>query len=191
MKIRGVFPGLLTAQSPAYFSTVWDELTNALPVYQSFYIDDERQGRLEDVDGLPYSLDFLVLEELDLIQTLLKAPPVKAELQQQLQNAGAAAGSSGWLVEIMKLSSSYAQITSEEEGLWDVDVNLFLSEETSVTANYTPRSCSGDLVIKAGEWLKEKAVEGMFSYMNSLFADNSSSYVGAYCYLLLNRANLI
>lgn len=179
MKIRGVFPGLLTAQSPAYFSTVWDELTNALPIYQSFYIDDERQGRLEDVDGLPYSLDFLVLEELDLIQTLLKAPPVKAELQQQLQNAGAAAGSSGWLVEIMKLSSSYAQITSEEEGLWDVDVNLFLSEETSVTANYTPRSCSGDLVIKAGEWLKEKAAEGLFSYMNSLFADNSSSYVGA------------
>jgi hypothetical protein len=184
MKIRGVFPGLLTAQSPAYFSTVWDELTNALPVYQSFYIDDERQGRLEDVDGLPYSLDFLVLEELDLIQTLLKAPPVKAELQQQLQNAGAAAGSSGWLVEIMKLSSSYAQITMEEEGLWDVDVNLFLSEETSVTANYTPRSCSGDLVIKVGEWLKEKAAEGMLTYMNSLFADNSSSYVKDLTYLV-------
>ncbi|KAJ5670398.1 Armadillo-like helical [Penicillium maclennaniae] len=176
MKIRGVFPALLTAQSPAYFSTVWDELTNALPIYQNFFIENERQGRLEDVDGLPYSLDFLVLEELDLIQTLLKAPPVKAELQQQLQNAGAAAGSSGWLVEIMKLSSSYAQITSEEEGLWDVDVNLFLSEETSVTANYTPRSCSGDLVIKAGEWLKEKAAEGMFSYMNSLFADSTSSW---------------
>jgi hypothetical protein len=136
------------------------------------------------VDGLPYSLDFLILEELDLIQTLLKAPPVKAELQQQLQNAGVAAGSSGWLVEIMKLSSSYAQITMEEEGLWDVDVNLFLSEETSVTANYTPRSCSGDLVIKVGEWLKEKAAEGMLTYMNSLFADNSSSYVKDLTYLV-------
>lgn len=175
MKIRMVFPGLLSAQSPAYFSVVWDELTNALPVYQSFYIDDERQGRLEDVDGLPYSLDFLILEELDLIQTLLKAPPVKAELQQQLQNASPSASSAGWLVEIMKLASSYAQITLEEEGLWDVDVNLFLSEETSVTANYTPRTCSGDLVIKAGEWLKEKAAEGMLSYMNTLFADSSAS----------------
>ncbi|KAJ5656620.1 Armadillo-like helical [Penicillium longicatenatum] len=176
MKIRMVFPGLLTAQSPNYFSTIWTELTNALPIYQNFFIEEERQGRLEDVDGLPYSLDFLVLEELDLIQTLLKAPPVKAELQQQLQNAGAAASSSGWLPEIMKLASSYAQITTEEEGLWEIDVNLFLSEETSLTANYTPRTCSGDLVIKTGEWLKGTAVEGLLSHMNTVFADSSTSW---------------
>src|SRR3954453_9111656 len=100
MKIRMVFPALLTAQSTLFFSTVWTELTNALPVYQNFYIEDERQGRLEDGDGLPHSLDFLILEELDLIQALLKAPPVKAELQQQLQNAGAAASTSSWLPEI-------------------------------------------------------------------------------------------
>ena len=170
-----LFSGQLTAQSPNYFSTAWTELLNALPLYQSFYIEDERQGRLEDVDGLPYSLDFLVLEELDLIQALLKAPPVKAELQQQLRNAGAAASSSGWLVEMMKLVSSYAQITVEEEGLWEIDVNLFLSEETSVTANYAPRACSGDLAIKVGEWLKQVAVEGLLSYLNPLFADSSVS----------------
>lgn len=175
MKIRMVFPGLLTPQSPNYFSTVWSELTNALPLYQNFYIEDERQGRLEDVDGLPFSLDFLALEELDLIQTLLKAPPVKAELQQQLQNAGAGASSSTWLPEIMKLASSYAQITSEEEGLWEIDVNLFLSEETSVTANYTPRTCSGDLVVKIGEWLKGTTAEGLLSHLNAVFADSSAS----------------
>jgi hypothetical protein len=39
-----------------------------------------------------------------------------------------------WLPEIMKLASSYAQITTEEEALWEIDVNLFLSEETSVPA---------------------------------------------------------
>lgn len=146
-----------------------------MPIYQNFFIDDGRQGRLEDVDGLPYSLDFLVLEELDLLQTLLKAPPVKAELQLQLQNAGDGASSSGWLPEIMKLASSYAQITTEEEGLWEVDVNLFLSEETSLTANYTPRTCSGDLVIKIGEWLQGTAVGGLLSHMNSIFADSSAS----------------
>jgi hypothetical protein len=175
MKIRNVFPAHLTAQSPLFFSTVWAELTNALPIYQNFYIENERQGRLEDGDGLPHSLDFLVLEELDVIQALLKAPPVKAELEQQLQNAGAAASTSSWLPEIMKLASSYAQITTEEEGLWEIDVNLFLSEETSVTANYTPRTCSADLVIKTGEWLKSTAAEGLLSYMNSLFADSSVS----------------
>ncbi|KAJ5690523.1 Armadillo-like helical [Penicillium macrosclerotiorum] len=175
MKIRMVFPTLLTAQSPAYFSTVWTELTNVLPVYQNFYLEDERQARLEDVDGLPYSLDFLVLEELDLIQTLLKAPPVKAELQKELQNAEGAASAKSWLPELMKLASSYAQITTEEEGLWEIDVNLFLSEETSVTANYTPRTCSGDLAIKVADWLREKAAEGVLTYMNTLFTDASAA----------------
>ncbi|RHZ43222.1 putative importin beta-5 subunit [Aspergillus thermomutatus] len=176
MKIRMVFPGLMTAQSPVYFSTVWTELSNIQSTYHEFYIHDERQGRLEDVDGLPYTLDFLVLEELDLIQALLKAPPVKAELQQQLQNAGQAAATASWLPEILKLAGSYAQITTEEEGLWDIDVNLFLSEETSVTANYTPRTCSGDLVIKLGEWLKVTTVEGLLAYMNNLFADSTSTW---------------
>ncbi|PWY72213.1 importin beta-5 subunit [Aspergillus sclerotioniger CBS 115572] len=176
MKIRMVFPGLLTAQSPQYFSTIWTELSNIQSTYHEFYIDDERQGRLEDVDGLPYTLDFLVLEELDFIQMLLKAPPVKAELQQQLQNAGPSAATASWLPEIMRLAGSYAQITSEEEGLWGVDVNLFLSEETSVTANYTPRTCSGDLVVKIGEWLKNTTVEGLHAYLNALFSDPSSTW---------------
>ncbi|RAH58600.1 importin beta-5 subunit [Aspergillus piperis CBS 112811] len=176
MKIRMVFPGLLTAQSPVYFSTIWTELSNIQSAYHEFYIEDERQGRMEDVDGLPYTLDFLVLEELDLIQTLLKAPPVKAELQQQLQNAGQSAATTSWLPEIMKLVASYAQITSEEEGLWDIDVSLFLSEETSVTANYTPRTCSGDLVIKLGEWLKSMTVEGLHAYLNTVFSDASSTW---------------
>ncbi|KAJ5782597.1 hypothetical protein N7457_004371 [Penicillium paradoxum] len=159
MKIRMIFPALLTAQSTLFFSTVWTELTNALPIYQNFYIEEERQSRLEDADGLPHSLDFLILEELDLIQALLKAPPT-----------------SSWLPEIMKLASSYAQITTEEEALWEIDVNIFLSEETSVTANYTPRTCSGDLVIKTGEWLKGMAAEGLLSHMNTLFADSTVSW---------------
>ncbi|KAL4893511.1 armadillo-type protein [Aspergillus ambiguus] len=176
MKIRMVFPTLMTAQSPTYFSSVWTELSNVQAAYHAFYILDERQGRLQDVDGLPYTLDFLVLEELDIIQTLLKAPPVKAELQQQLQSAGQAVTTTSWLPEILKLAASYAQITTEEEGLWDIDVNLFLSEETSVTANYTPRTCSGDLVIKLGEWLKNTTVEGLLVYLNAVFADSSATW---------------
>ncbi|KAL4909305.1 hypothetical protein BDW74DRAFT_146356 [Aspergillus multicolor] len=176
MKIRMVFPGLLVAQSPVYFSTIWTELSNSQVVYHEFYINDERQGRLVDVDDLPYSLDLLVLEELDFIQSLLKAPPVKAELQQQLQNAGQSGITAGWLAEMLKLASSYSQITSEEEGLWDIDVNLFLSEETSVTANYTPRTCSGDLVIKLGDWLKDVTTQSLLAFMNGVFSDASSTW---------------
>ncbi|KAL4807688.1 armadillo-type protein [Aspergillus unguis] len=173
MKIRMIFPGLLVAQSPVYFSTIWTQLQNVQVPYHEFYITDERQGRLVDVDDLPYSLDLLVLEELDFIQSLLKAPPVKAELQQQLQNTGATAG---WLPEVLKLATSYAHITSEEEGLWDIDVNLFLSEETSVTANYTPRTCSGDLVIKLGDWLKDVTTQSLLVVANGVFSDPSSTW---------------
>ncbi|KAI9373651.1 armadillo-type protein [Aspergillus egyptiacus] len=176
MKIRMVFPGLLVAQSPVYFSTIWTELSNNQVAYHEFYISDERQGRLVDVDGLPYTLDLLVVEELDFIQSLMKAPPVKAELQQQLQSSGQSATTTGWLPEILKTASSYAQITSEEEGLWDIDVNLFLSEETSVTANYTPRTCSGDLVIKLSEWLKDATSQGLLVFLNSVFSDSSSTW---------------
>ncbi|KAL4878904.1 armadillo-type protein [Aspergillus karnatakaensis] len=176
MKIRMIFPGLLVAQSPIYFSTLWTELSSLQAPYYEFFIDDERQGRLVDTDGLPYTLDLLVLEELDFIQSLLKAPPVKAELQQQLQASGQAAATSGWLPEILKLACSYAQITSEEEGLWDIDINLFLSEETSVTANYTPRTCSGDLVIKLGEWLKDLTTQSLLALLNSVFSDSSSTW---------------
>ncbi|KAI9869856.1 MAG: hypothetical protein M1823_008930, partial [Watsoniomyces obsoletus] len=109
------------------------------------YIQEERQSRLEDADGLPYTLDFLVLEELDFMQACLRAPPVRAQLEQELATQTAEAS---WVTEVMKLAVAYAQITTEEEGLWDIDVNIFLSEETSVTANYTPRTACGDLVIK-------------------------------------------
>lgn len=171
MKIRNVFPTLLTNQSPNLFTTVWSELSNIHGHYASSYITDDRQSRLEDADGLPYTLDFLVLEELDLMQALLKAPPVKAELQQQVQ------ATAGWLPEVLKLAISYAQITVEEEGLWEIDINVFLSEETSVTANYTPRTCSGDLVIKLGEWLKVTTVEALLAYVNGLFADSATTCV--------------
>ncbi|KAF5016640.1 hypothetical protein F66182_11619, partial [Fusarium sp. NRRL 66182] len=110
------------------------------------------------------------------MQALIKAPPVKAELQAQLQNANEAATTSGWLPEIIKLAATYAQITAEEEGIWEIDVNLFLSEETSVTANYTPRTCGGDLIIKLGEWLKVTVVQALVIHINNLFADTSSTW---------------
>lgn len=172
MRIRSVFPSMLSPQSPVLFSATWEELSSLQNAYHQMYILEERQSRLEDSDGLPYTLDFLVLEELDFMQACLRAPPVRAELEQQLQNTPGAENS--WVSEVMKLAVAYAQITTEEEGLWDVDVNIFLSEETSVTANYTPRTACGDLVIKLGEWLTQPTVEGLLSYTRSLYSTTES-----------------
>ncbi|KAI5298694.1 hypothetical protein KEM55_003052, partial [Ascosphaera atra] len=175
MRVRAVFPALLVPVSAELFGVVWGELRGNLAGYTGMYVLDERQGRLEDSEGLPYTLDFLVLELLDFMQSLIKAPPVRAELQAQL--AGAADVSSGsWLPEVLRLVVEYAQITTEEEGLWDIDVNLFLSEETSVTANYTPRSCAADLVLRLGEWLKRDVVTSLLHVLNTVFADEAASW---------------
>ncbi|KAF2145557.1 uncharacterized protein K452DRAFT_315776 [Aplosporella prunicola CBS 121167] len=172
MRIRSVFPSTLSPHSPVLFSATWEELSSLQGAYHQMYIDDDRQSRLEDADGLPYTLDFLVLEELDFMQACLKAPPVRKELEQQLQSQMGSGNT--WVTEVMKLAVAYAQITVEEEGLWNLDVNIFLSEETSVTANYTPRTACGDLVIKLGEWLSAATVDGLLSYTRSLYTTDQS-----------------
>ncbi|KAF2219234.1 armadillo-type protein [Elsinoe ampelina] len=169
MRIRSVFPSVLAPQSLALFSAVWEDLSTLQSQYQAFYIEDDRQGRLEDGDGLPYTLDFLVLEELDFMQACLRAPPVRKELQRQLQSPETA----NWVTEVMRLAVNYAHITTEEEGLWDIDLNIFLSEESSVTANYTPRTACGELAIKLGEWIPDATIHGMLAHSQAIFSGES------------------
>jgi hypothetical protein len=164
MRIRSAFPAILSPQSLVLFQATWEELSLLQPAYSLMYIREERQSRLEDADGLPYTLDFLVLEELDFMQACLRAPPVRAQLEQQTAETS-------WVTEVMKLAVAYAQITTEEEGLWEIDVNIFLSEETSVTANYTPRTACGDLVIKLGEWLTDPTINGLLTYTRALYSE--------------------
>lgn len=173
MRIRVVFPAILSPHTPALFSSTWEELSSLQDAYEQMYILEERQSRLEDADGLPYTLDFLVIEEIDFMQACLRAPPVRSQLEQDLRNSGGNVEET-WIFEVMKLAVAYARITTEEEGLWNIDVNVFLSEETSVTANYTPRTACGDLVIKLGEWLTSHTVDGLLSYTRSLYSTTQS-----------------
>lgn len=76
----------------------------------------------------------------------------------------------------MDLTVKYAQIPNEDELLWDIDVNLFLAEETSVTANYNARAASGDLLIKLGEWLNQGTIEGLLAYTKVLFANHNTGW---------------
>ena len=169
MRIRSVFASVLAPHSPALFAAIWQELSTLQAQYHHMYITDDRQGRLEDADGLPYTLDFLVLEELDFMQACLRAPPVRKELESQLKTQGA----SSWISEMIKIAVAYAHITTEEEGMWDLDVNVFLSEEVNVTANYTPRTACGDLVTKLGEWFNHATVEGLLSYTRTLYSQQA------------------
>ncbi|KAH7134349.1 armadillo-type protein [Dactylonectria macrodidyma] len=175
LRIRRVFPNLLLPQSTTFFSAVWEELTLMQGPHEELYINNDAQGRLEDSDSLPYTLDFLILEELDFLNQCFRAPPVQAELDGQL-NAHASAQDVPWMIEIMKMLVAYSRVTREEEDLWDIDCSLYLAEETSVTANYTARTAAGDLLIKMGEWFDQKTIDGLFAFTKTLFTGDVVSW---------------
>ncbi|OAR01140.1 hypothetical protein LLEC1_05590 [Akanthomyces lecanii] len=186
LRIRRVFPNLLLPQSATLFTAIWEELITLLPSYEQLYIDNDAQGRLEDVDNLPYTLDFLVLEELDFLNQCFRAPPVQAELDGQLKTHPNA-HEVPWMVDIMKLLVGYSRVIHEEEELWDIDCSLYLAEETSVTANYTARTAAGDLLIKMGEWFNEKTIDGLFGYTKTLFPSGGwrSQEAALYLFVML------
>ncbi|KKY35790.1 putative importin-beta domain-containing protein [Diaporthe ampelina] len=147
MKVKSVFPTLLLPQSTAFFQAAWHELSLLQDSYKSNYIDNGSQGRLEDSDGLPYTLDFLILEELDFLNQCMRATPVQKELEAQL-GAGPA-HEIPWILDLMKLLVAYSRITHEEEELWDIDVSLYLAEETSEACLYLFNMLISDLQDRA------------------------------------------
>lgn len=175
IKIKTVFRSLLLPQSFAFFEATWGALTKLEDAYRELFIDSDSQGRLEDIEGLPYTLDYLVLDLLDLLNQLLRAPPVQKHLELQITSHGAA-HQTPWVVDLMKLLVCYSRISHEEEGLWDIDVSLYLAEEASISSNYTARTACGDLMIKVAEWLDVQALEGLFAYTQTLFGAGGTDW---------------
>ncbi|KAL8804419.1 MAG: hypothetical protein Q9223_005739 [Gallowayella weberi] len=173
-KIHRTFPHLLSQHTLELFGTIWESLQAHVGPYIALYVDDSQQGRLEDVDRLPYTLDFLVIEELDYIQTLVGTVTVKRELEAQIApeklSNGAFEGT--WIAQIMIFLVGFSQITQEDEGLWDFDVNVFLSEETSETANYSPRNACSYLVQKL---CKFPVLESLLAHTRPMYEEGSSS----------------
>ncbi|KAK1755603.1 armadillo-type protein [Echria macrotheca] len=166
IKIKTVFPSLLIGSSLNFFQATWEKLLSLREPYGDLFINASANGRLEDVDGLPFTLDFLVLEQLDLLNQLIRARPVQQELAQN----------ANWVIEMMGLLVSYSRVSKEEEDLWDIDISLYLGEEASVSSNYTARTASGDLLIKVGEWLKSDAFEGLYAYTKTVFFDPATGF---------------
>lgn len=170
MKMRSVFPALLMPHVPTLFTAIWEELNALWPYYEATYINVETESHLENTDGLPYTVDFLVLEDVDFMQACLRSSSVRKELEHGREH------NSSWLFDIMKLAISYAQITAEEHSIWTFDVNIFLAEETGITANYTARTACGDLVMKLSEWYRATTFEVLTSHIRELLSDPGSSW---------------
>ncbi|KAL8774875.1 MAG: hypothetical protein Q9194_003937 [Teloschistes cf. exilis] len=173
-KIHQTFPHLLNQHILTLFSTVWESLQVHVGPYIALYVSDSQHGRLEDADRLPYTLDFLVIEELDYIQTLVGSVTMKRELDAQLAPEKLLNGTydGTWLTQIMSILVGYSQITQEDEGLWNFDVNVFLSEETSETANYSPRNACTYLVQKLCKW---PVLNSLLAHTKTIFEGGVSS----------------
>ncbi|CAO1601351.1 hypothetical protein XANCAGTX0491_005017 [Xanthoria calcicola] len=173
-KIHRTFPHLLSQHTLELFGTIWESLQAHVGPYLALYVDDSRQGRLEDADRLPYTLDFLVIEELDYIQTLVGSITVKRELEAQIAPEKLSNGTFNetWVAQIMTILVGFSQITQEDEGLWDFDVNVFLSEETSETANYSPRNACSYLVQKL---VKYPVLDSLLARTKAIYEEGSSS----------------
>lgn len=132
------------------FGDVWAGLQAHLEPYVSLYITDDRQGRMEDADMLPYTLDFLVMEELDFMHSIVGHSSVRSEIEKQLTPGSLAGGSleNTWIAQVVPILIGYSQITADDEGMWEVDVNIFLAEETAETANYSPRSACSNFGVR-------------------------------------------
>lgn len=174
-KIKSAFAALLLPQSMTFFECIWTELERHHTAYQNLYLETHVQGRLEDNDGLPYTLDYLVMEELDMLNELIRASPVQKELQAQIQAHGSA-GTTPWVLRLVESLTKYARITQEDGQLWELDPSIFLSEEAEVSTEYTARNACADLFIKVGQMLKQGALDGLLAYARTLFGPGQADW---------------
>lgn len=136
------------------------------------YVEGEAQGRMEDADHLPYTVDFLIMEELDFISTMSGDKNVKRELETELSSEANTNGSYGgsWFAEMVQVLVGYSQITVDDEGMWEIDVNIFLAEETAETANYSTRSACSNLLVKLCYW-SGPVVQSLVGFSKTVFAN--------------------
>lgn len=177
-KVKRVHVTALSQHVLELFTVVWEELSRFVPAYSLLFVDGEFEGKLVDSDGLPYTLDALVLEEIDFLASALKAKTVRAELTNQMKQLPNSEHTVGWLQELIRVMVQYSRIPKEEEGLWGFDANIYLCETTSVTANYTPRAACAELIVRSlMEWLKQLPIKALLHFNEHNLVPNNASYV--------------
>jgi hypothetical protein len=166
MQIRLHFPNLFNQHIEKLFGATWMDMNQVKDMYVQEFVLEEAEGRLVDADGLPCSLDLYVLEQLDFLQSCLGNRTVKEHIEQ----AGFGGANSSPFSQMVFTAITLSQIAGEDKTMWEIDLNVFLSEETAISANYTPRTASGDLIMKIGECFPTKTVESLFDHTQRIFS---------------------
>lgn len=174
-RIQTIFPHLMASHE--FFKACWDSIqAHGVPYYVS-YIDGERQGGLINQYQLQYTLDFLVIEEIDYLQTLLEANQVKQQLDAMIAADTASSGGSvaEWLSSVLGTLVTFSNVTKEAEEMWSIDFNVFLSEETFAETNNSPRSACAGFVWKICNWLPAQTLESLLGYIKMIFEDSNAT----------------
>jgi len=169
------------------FQVIWEDISNLSPAFTQLFVERDGEGKLVDADGLSYTLDALAIEAIDFLSSILKAKAVRTELNKQTQQSGSEQHATAWLQELLRVMVLYSRIPREEEEMWQIDANIYLSETTSQTANYTPRTACAELVTQTlMEWFNKTTVHALVQfYVNSLTAQSTTwKEREAYFYLL-------
>ena len=170
MGIINNFAKLFEPYTDKLFGATWADLNSVKDMYVREFIIEEAEGRLVNSDGLPYSLDLYVLELLDFVQACMGHKSVR----EQIERAGFVHGGASPFSQMVYSAVALAQITGEDKTMWDMDLNVFLSEETAISANYTPRTASTDLILKLGECFPIQTVEALFDHTQRIFGSTEN-----------------
>ena len=79
-----------------------------------------------------------------------------------------------WIQHLLAVAVGFSHIPTEDAEMWELDVNCFLSEETSETANYTARNACAGLAQKLSDF-SWPIPECLLAYSKTVFQDATSS----------------
>jgi hypothetical protein len=161
-----------------FFEASWSAIQSHGEQYYSSYVEGDREGGLVNQYQLPYSFDFLVIEEIDYLQNLLEAPLVQEHLTSMKEADRANNGNSvsSWLATVLRTLVTFSSVSKESEEMWELDYNVFLSEETFAETNNTTRSVCAGFVWKVCGWFPQETLETLVSYVKEVFENSSSTY---------------
>jgi hypothetical protein len=171
-KIQVIYPDVL--QCVELFYATWSALRADGGAYYASYVDGGKESNLVSAHGLAQSLDLLVIEELDFLQLLLDTPSVKQGLDTLIQSEGDSV--TGWVTAVMGAMVTFSSITAEMQGLWDIDLNVFLSEDAFTEINSTPRTACATFISKLCSCFPQNVLNSMLGYMKLIWEDPNPRY---------------
>lgn len=115
VKMKHAFSSHFATYLPGLFASTWNSLNSIKDRYSREFVANSQEGRLVDSDGLSFSLDLFVLEEIEFVKLCIKSKDVKAEVE-------VGEGDSSPLSQLVYTAIILSQIAMED--VWALEQQL-------------------------------------------------------------------